>query len=90
MSKHPDELGLDCVKTRAGQEPELGGFLAPPRCGPAGQSKTSSLDAGLLAAIDEAAAARGLTRSAFLVSAIKRLKARADRSTTLLRRDDPT
>jgi hypothetical protein len=28
ISKHPDELGLDCVKTRAGQEPELGGFLA--------------------------------------------------------------
>ena len=39
-----------------------------------------SLDAGLLAAIDEAAAARGLTRSAFLVSAArKRSKARADR-----------
>jgi predicted RNase H-like HicB family nuclease len=30
-----------------------------------------SLDAGLLAAIDEAAAARGLTRSAFLVSAAR-------------------
>ena len=30
-----------------------------------------SLDAGLLSAIDEAAAARGLTRSAFLVSAAR-------------------
>jgi hypothetical protein len=30
-----------------------------------------SLDAGLLAAIDEAAAARGLTRSAFLASAAR-------------------
>jgi hypothetical protein len=30
-----------------------------------------SLDAGLLAAIDEAAAARGLTRSAFLSSAAR-------------------
>ena len=30
ISKHPDELGLDCVKTRAGQVPELGGFLALP------------------------------------------------------------
>jgi hypothetical protein len=29
-----------------------------------------SLDAGLLAAIEEAAAARGLTRSAFLASAL--------------------
>jgi HicB_like antitoxin of bacterial toxin-antitoxin system len=31
-----------------------------------------SLDAGLLAAIDEAAAARGFTRSAFLASAARR------------------
>jgi hypothetical protein len=30
ISKLPDELGLDCVKTRAEQEPELGGFLAVP------------------------------------------------------------
>ena len=30
ISKHPDELGLDCVKTRAWQEPELGDFLARP------------------------------------------------------------
>jgi hypothetical protein len=30
ISKHPDELGLDCVKSRARQEPELGGFLALP------------------------------------------------------------
>jgi hypothetical protein len=32
---------------------------------------TISLDSGLLAAIDEAAAARGLTRSAFLASAAR-------------------
>jgi hypothetical protein len=30
ISKLPDELGLDCVKTRAEQEPELGGFSAVP------------------------------------------------------------
>ena len=30
ICKHPDEMGLDCVETRAGQEPELGDFLAPP------------------------------------------------------------
>ena len=30
VSKHLDELGLDCVKTRAAQVPELGGFLALP------------------------------------------------------------
>jgi hypothetical protein len=30
ISKHLDELGLDCVKTRATQVPELGGFLALP------------------------------------------------------------
>ena len=35
-----------------------------------------SLDAGLLAAIDEAAAARGVTRSAFLSSAARRKSAR--------------
>jgi hypothetical protein len=30
ISKHPYELGLDCVKPRAEQEPELGSFLALP------------------------------------------------------------
>jgi hypothetical protein len=30
ISKHPDELGLDCVKTRAWQEPEVGDFLTRP------------------------------------------------------------
>src|SRR3984893_3851001 len=30
ISQHPDELGLDCVRTRAWQEPELGDFLARP------------------------------------------------------------
>jgi hypothetical protein len=30
ISKHPYELGLDCVKLRAEQEPELGSFLALP------------------------------------------------------------
>jgi metal-responsive CopG/Arc/MetJ family transcriptional regulator len=30
-----------------------------------------SLDAGLLAALDEAAAAKGLTRSAFVASAVR-------------------
>jgi hypothetical protein len=37
---------------------------------PAGQENLS-LDVGLLASIDEAAAARGLTRSAFLASAAR-------------------
>jgi hypothetical protein len=40
-----------------------------------------SIDAGLLAAIDDAAEARGLTRSAFLASAARRRsKAEADTS----------
>jgi hypothetical protein len=30
ISQHPNELGLDCVRTRAWQEPELGDFLARP------------------------------------------------------------
>jgi hypothetical protein len=30
ISKHPDELGLDCVKNSGRTRPELGGFLALP------------------------------------------------------------
>src|ERR1700731_2024436 len=29
ISKHPDELRLDCVKIQAAEEPKLDGFLAP-------------------------------------------------------------
>ena len=72
----PEARSLDAVRNDPAVVEELAGGAAlaivPLVLDAARPAKANlSLDAGLLAAIDEAAAARGLTRSAFLASAAR-------------------
>ena len=72
----PEPRSVDAVRNDPAVVEELAGGAAlaivPLVLDAARPAKANlSLDAGLLAAIDEAAAARGLTRSAFLASAAR-------------------